>query len=179
MEGGIERLDEDHMHTWTRGHFPRKQYLVQGFPFLLVTVSSPLLLQLVADVGWYLLFVVMTVFYMCPWDKFGKYIACQRTGPGLWVTYLSRATVGNPGSMQALCLLVALYLDGLCAAYGHIKRGGIFFEWEVVLWFRFGDFSVIYTCNQSTGCLLSNHVEQDSGHSSRLPSRAWGMYCRW
>jgi hypothetical protein len=37
-----------------------------------------------------------------------------------------------------------------------------------------GSGSVTFTCNQSTGCLLSNHVEQDSSHSLRLLSRAWG-----
>jgi hypothetical protein len=66
MEDGIERLDEDHMHTWTRGYFTRKQYLVQGFPFLLVTLFSPLLLQLVTDIDWDMFFVVMTFFNVCP-----------------------------------------------------------------------------------------------------------------
>jgi hypothetical protein len=97
---------------------------------------------------------------------------CQRTGPGLWVTYLSRATVGNPGSMQALYRLAALYLDGLCVAYGHIKRGGIFSSersssMDQVRWLL----SYIYTCNESTGCLLAFQ-----SRGTRLKSRAWDIY---
>src|SRR5467141_1353982 len=98
------------MHTWIGRCFSRKQYLVHRFPFGL---GSPLLPQLVADARLYKLFGGVA-FFLC---MFSRQIQLRTE----LVTYLSREIVWNPGFIRALYLLAALYLDGLCLAYGHRK----------------------------------------------------------
>jgi len=95
------------------------------------------------------------VFFMWVLETNSVSISCQRTG--LWVTYLSREMVGNPGSIQGLYRLVALYFNGYAFGIWTRKRDIFNESLEAVkaspVWFWLLWLSVTYTCNRSI-CLL-------------------------
>ena len=131
------------MHTRIGNCCSRKQYLVYRCPFFLIVLLSPLLFQLVPDVGFYIFFIVVTWFDMGSWEKFGQHRLPKNR---VWGTYLRREIFRNPGSIQDLYLLEGLYFDGSWMKYGHWKRG--IFSW-CCSGMGYVTFSCI-TCHQGT-----------------------------